>query len=1231
MNSKYLLFCVSLVSLFLFASCNEDSLLIKNDNTSISSSRPYSPWVFRSVLDARPRMITFALEDGLYASYSTQTGALYKTWKGNVLFEGAVYNSAHGPQPITLGDAYFINKHDNPWILKKKGKEIDFDFQYNGHRYTDVNHAEMNYTFTADGQSFQVIEIPDSKNEDGQLVFKRSFETINMPDGMELSLKTNLSSIILEEYISTDGDLAISTKEERGSSIKVLDIDGVLTLKNNAKTNLDLKLSDKALITNPNNALFSEDQLAGNEGKELIGKNDCKSCHNTYVKTIGPAYLAVAKKYKTNEGNLQYLVGKVLKGGSGVWGQVPMTAHPELPEEDAVKMVEYILTLDKDTEIAGEDEVEKIITKDSYFTPQPTEGKGLVPGAIVKVYDIPVTTNKMPDFSKMTPKMAGVLPDFDNLEGNDFTKLESYFGLTGEGYLEILEDQEIAFRMWSDDGSKLYINDQLVVDNDGNHGTEYKENTIGMKAGLHRFRIEFYQGLGGSFLSFNWKPANNEAWQVVPLAKISHDAAKHTDIDGLTLPMSTTTQIPGDKISLDGIHPSFDLRQARPESFLPKVGGLDVLKDGRIILSTWDPDGSVYLVDYKNAKTPEDITYKKIASGLAEPLGVKVVGDDIYIMQKQEMTQLIDHNGDEIIDEYKVLTNSWGVSANFHEFGFGLAEKDDFLYATLAIGIMPGGASAIKQPKDRGRVIKVNRKTGDLEFIAHGLRTPNGIGIGYNGDVFVADNQGDWLPASKILHVTKDAFFNSRAIDFKGTADLPVKNPVVWLPQNDIGNSPSTPVSLDVGPYKDQMIHGEVTHGGLKRVFVEEVNGELQGGLFRFSQGFEAGINRIAWADKETLIVGGIGNPGNWQQNGKKWYGLQEIKYNGKSTFEMLAVRAKTNGIEIEFTEALSAGDGWDPDGYKVEQWYYTPTIEYGGPKLGLTDLKVQSASVSEDRKKVFLEIPGIKKEHVVHLLLQDKFISAEDHTLWTTECWYTMNSIPQNAMGQVQKAPEKAKMNSLTDAEKAAGWKMLFDGNSTKGIRNYQKETIGSSWKVSNGELFLDSEKKEEGGWQAKDGGDILITDKEYENYELNLEWKISNCGNSGIIYNVVESEEYGYVWMTGPEMQILDNTCHPDTKFATHRSGDLYDMLESKYVTAKPAGEWNKIRLISKNGTIQHWQNGYKIIEYQNNNKEWEEMISYSKFKDMPGFGKSTKGHISLQDHGDPVFFRNIKIREL
>jgi cytochrome c len=194
------------------------------------------------------------------------------------------------------------------------------------------------------------------------------------------------------------------------------------------------------------------------------------------------------------------------------------------------------------------------------------------------------------------------------------------------------------------------------------------------------------------------------------------------------------------------------------------------------------------------------------------------------------------------------------------------------------------------------------------------------------------------------------------------------------------------------------MIHGEVTHGGIKRVFAEKINGSYQGAVFRFTQGLEAGINRLAWGPDGALYAGGVGSTGNWGHSGKLSYGLQRLTFNNKTTFEMLALRAKPNGIEIEFTEPLKEGLGTKASDYSIRQFYYKPTGDYGGPKLDDKPLHVNKVQLSADRRKVLLELAGMKPRHVIYVRLNRKTLTSQSgQHLWSTEAWYTMNSIPVN------------------------------------------------------------------------------------------------------------------------------------------------------------------------------------------------------------------------------------------
>ncbi|MCF2825486.1 glycosyl hydrolase [Pseudoalteromonas sp. HM-SA03] len=207
---------------------------------------------------------------------------------------------------------------------------------------------------------------------------------------------------------------------------------------------------------------------------------------------------------------------------------------------------------------------------------------------------------------------------------------------------------------------------------------------------------------------------------------------------------------------------------------------------------------------------------------------------------------------------------------------------------------------------------------------------------------------------------------------------------------------------------------------------------------------------------------------------------------------------------------------------------------------------------------------------------------------------------------------------NQLSPQEQQAGWQLLFDGKDMSQWRNFKSDGLSSQWQVKDGAMTLT-----QGG-----GGDIL-TKKQYQNFELQLDWKISKKGNSGIF--VLADEKGGAIYSHAPEIQILDNKEHPDNKIDSHLAGSIYDLFAAPSTAHKPAEAWNQVRIKLQDSHLQVWQNGVSTTSIVIGSTTWNALVKNSKFATWQGFAEGKKGHIGLQDHGDKVWFKNIKIKEL
>ncbi len=222
---------------------------------------------------------------------------------------------------------------------------------------------------------------------------------------------------------------------------------------------------------------------------------------------------------------------------------------------------------------------------------------------------------------------------------------------------------------------------------------------------------------------------------------------------------------------------------------------------------------------------------------------------------------------------------------------------------------------------------------------------------------------------------------------------------------------------------------------------------------------------------------------------------------------------------------------------------------------------------------------------------------------------------------------------NTLTPQEKADGWQMLFNGRNLDGWHSYGESDAGKDWSVQHGVIRLKKNNTD----PLKDDQDI-VTNQEFSNFDLKLEWKAKPCIDSGIMFYVHESPKYKQTYETGPEMQIADLACTvPDSRVLMERAGDLFDMIPIHYEWVKLAGQWNQYEIIANRGHLQFFQNGHKVLDTHLWDDQWKKLVAGTKFSQMPGYGTFHKGHISIQGtedkgkSGDKIWFRNIKIKKL
>lgn len=487
----------------------------------------------------------------------------------------------------------------------------------------------------------------------------------------------------------------------------------------------------------------------------------------------------------------------------------------------------------------------------------------------------------------------------------------------------------------------------------------------------------------------------------------------------LLLAAAALGQVPGDCYRVEMV--------PTPRGIAPEVSAIAFTADGQ--LAACFRRGYVYLMN------PATSTWRKFAAGFQTPLGI-LPGKkgEFFIGHLPELTHVVDTDGDGVADLYETIADGWGMSGNYHEFAYGpLRDAEGNFYVSLGCasnnakprtpvrGELTERGRRAKERKDglvssvmhyspvpyRGCVLKI-APDGRLIPFATGFRQPNGMTFNSEGELFVTDNQGDWVGTSPLYHVTQGGFYGhpaslnwDQALQGKDPVEIPIEElvkrrrmPAIRFPQNDMAGSTAQPLfdatKGKFGPYAGQLFVAEWTYPRILRADLEKIGGEYQGACFLFidGSGLRTGNNRIAFApDGRSLYVA---------QTSRIWgsaEGLQRVVWSGKAPMDILRMRLTTTGFELTFTKPADPETAKVPSSYSISHYYYLYHAQYGSPKTDVTPVKVTAVSVSSDGLRVSLTLEKLVPGRVYELR-PGRIKAADGDALVTKIAAYTLNRL---------------------------------------------------------------------------------------------------------------------------------------------------------------------------------------------------------------------------------------------
>lgn len=480
------------------------------------------------------------------------------------------------------------------------------------------------------------------------------------------------------------------------------------------------------------------------------------------------------------------------------------------------------------------------------------------------------------------------------------------------------------------------------------------------------------------------------------------------------------------------------MKVSSPEGTILEVGGLCTLPNGDLAVTT--RRGDVFIVENPESARP---FFRKFASGLHEVLGVAYKDGSLYCVQRGELTKMTDTNRDGKADVFETIY-AWPLTGNYHEYSFGpkLAPDGSF-FVTLNLGFPDDWWHPRSMAPWRGWALHI-QENGTMEPWAAGLRSPAGISM-IDGELFYTENQGDWVGSGHIMQLKKGTFAghpasliwenipNSpvkvtqqqifakidqrREVDQNGRPQKPqnivneqfmtvadmqqyvpqLQLPAVWMPHGILGISNTEIVKIPqgvFGPFAGQLLVGDQGQSNLNRVFMEEIDGQLQGAVWMFRSGFQSGIIRLAWGKDGTLFVG-ESNRG-WGSAGDSNQGLQKLIWNNRLPFEMRTIKVMPDGFEIEFTKPVDKKYTEDIASYTVESHTYKYHAVYGSPAVNILKHTIKGVKVSPDGMKARIIVDNMRKHYVHTITLEGVRDQENSYSLIHPTAYYTLHNIPQ-------------------------------------------------------------------------------------------------------------------------------------------------------------------------------------------------------------------------------------------